>query len=154
MGLCAGFSAGVIAQAELLPGKEFPFAAVVPLSLDLKFGSGKDRYMSLSGWADTRVSAMVLAFKADFGVDLFWENEKLLLFPFAGIGMGVESTGGDHITYDGNKFVFTMQAGACFAIFLGKSVYATGSFKFCANLGAVNLQSTAAFEAGLGFKIG
>ncbi len=150
-----GFSMGVIAQTDLMPGKDFPFPIVVPLGIDLKYWSGEDEYFSPTlGWRDTDVHSVIPTFKADFGIDLLWKDRKMMLFPFAGIGMGFESTKGDHITYDGGRFVFTMQAGACFAFFLTSSMYVSGRILFCANLGAVNVRSYVSFDAGMGLRIG
>lgn len=160
-GSTADTSAGVafagqgIATFDLLPGRDFPLPSLVPFRLEMKYAGGTDRvWDTVQGWHTVDVSSFLFQFKIDYGVDLLWTQEKMWLFPFVGIGSGLENTWGAGIGYGGTDFVVSFQFGAGFAYLLTEKIYLLGRAEFCVNGGAGNIGSDFTLAAGAGFLLG
>jgi len=148
------FAGQGIAKVDLLPGKDFPLPAIIPFRVEFKYAGGSDRYFNpVTGWKKTDVASVLFLFKADFGVNLLWKMEKMWLYPFVGIGMGIENTSGSNINYSGTDLVFCLQFGAAFAFHLDEQIFFFGRLEYCVNAGADNIHSNISFGVGAGLKL-
>ncbi|GEM_PF-3527077 len=132
---------------ELLPGKSYPFPAVIAVDFEFIYFAAEDG-----------ISDVILAAHGTFGVDLLHRMESIILYPYVGVGLGFELVSGEKdwgygITEDAdeNRFIFPFELGLGFVYRFSPTMALYARTGFSLPGGAANVSSFWRLQAGLLF---
>jgi hypothetical protein len=150
-GLGAGFgptffATGFLAR-DLLPGRGFPFPAILLADAEFAYFPASDG-----------ITDVVFALHAGLGLDLLRNTPGFTLFPYAGVGFGIESVSGrlshgwwsEDVSETRAIFPFELGAGFAYRLTPRIGIFARGGFSF--PFGAANVTGYFRLQGGILFE--
>ncbi|MHC5040462.1 MAG: hypothetical protein ACYTHM_24385 [Planctomycetota bacterium] len=143
-----GFFGYGLQTMDLLPGKSYPFPAVLAIDLEFIYFSAE------SGISDIHFTA-----HGTFGVDLLYKMDAFLLYPYVGIGIGVENVSGSkrigivEIDADETRLIFPWELGLGFAYPMTPSITLFARFGFSFPINPANIYAFMRLQGGILFTI-
>ncbi|MHC4780158.1 MAG: hypothetical protein ACYTFG_16430 [Planctomycetota bacterium] len=137
-----------LASLQLLPGKRYPFPAVITADVELIYFP-----------AESSISDIHFTAHGTFGVNLLYKRKGIMLFPYVGIGVGLEIVSGSKrvgtVTVDANdtRLILPWEVGVGFVFDLNENISLFARVGLSFPINPANVYVFMRFQGGILFRL-